>query len=465
MEFKSQTCDMDKTPEKLVDKHDLGMHVNEVVTITNIDYNHILFNEENNQKSIFNRVQTDDIDSEPDNYVDTLNTIESKSENDIDYITKREVQQLSSCVTCGTIENGVIEALPNLLDNNLSDVVSKTDYVVPLNEEKGNLADSLQENHVLDLVSKSNASNLGYVSPSHDLDRENMTRDNASLNKEPFRDLFDSLQAIPPLTSKPHASNLGPVSPSDVPYKPHASNLGPGHPSDVPYGEEMTRDIACLNKETFRYLPDSMQEIPPLTIEPHTSNLGPVNSSNAPYSEEMTTNNVSLNKEMFGNLPNSLQETPALTLEPYASNLASVRPLDISVSKGIAKNIVDSYPSKTLSLCTDTYIGSSIVNDTMSAPIETNISFSSSNNSNLPNDEVDKNNKNIYKSEETSRESLANHFIRFWTNGGLLGLEPSKPSDFNKSTSLSQGSLSTKSETNGGSHHNSMQKSNGYKKE
>ena len=231
MEFKSQTCDMDKTPEKLVDKHDLGMHVNEVVTITNIDYNHILFNEENNQKPIFNRVQTDDIDSEPDNYVDTLNTIESKSENDIDYITKREVQQLSSCVTCGTIENGVIEALPNLLDNNLSDVVSKTDYVVPLNEEKGNLADSLQENHVLDLVSKSNASNLGYVSPSHDLDRENMTRDNASLNKEPFRDLFDSLQAIPPLTSKPHASNLGPVS-----------------PSDVPYSEEMTRDTICFNK-------------------------------------------------------------------------------------------------------------------------------------------------------------------------------------------------------------------------
>ena len=222
--------------------------------------------------------------------------------------------------------------------------------------------------------------------------------------------LPDALQEISPITSEPHASKLG-----------------PGHPSDVPYGEEMTRDIACLNKETFRYLPDSMQEIPPLTIEPHTSNLGPVNSSNAPYSEEMTTNNVSLNKEMFGNLPNSLQETPALTLEPYASNLASVRPLDISVSKGIAKNIADSHHPKTPaceqvpctiensvldnSVCTDTYIGSSTVNDTVSAPIETDISFSGSNNSNLPNDEVDKNNKNIYKSKETSRESLANRNI------------------------------------------------------
>ncbi|KAL3003548.1 hypothetical protein AAZX31_08G113400 [Glycine max] len=488
------------------------MHVNEAVTITSIDYNHILFNEESNLKPVSNRVQTDDIDSEPDNYVDALNTIESESENDIDYITKREVQQLSSRVTRGTIENGVTEAPPNLLDNNLSDVVSQTDYTVPLNEEKGNLADSLQENRVLDLVSKPNASNLGYVSPSDDLDRENMTRDTASLNKEPFRDLSDSLQDIPPLTSEPHASNLGPENPSDVPYseemtrdtvcfnkemfgnlpdllqeispltsEPHASNLGPGHPSDVPYGEEMTRDTVCFNKETFRYLPDSMQEIPPLTIEPRTSNLGPVNPSNAPYSQETTTDTISLNKEMFGNLPNSLQETPALTLEPHASNLASVSPSDISVSKGIAKNIADSHHPKTPaceqvpctiensvldnSVCTDTYIGSSTVNDTVSAPIETDISFSGSNNSNLPDEEAGKINNNICKSEETRRESLADHSVRFWTNGGLLGLEPSKPPDFNKSTSLSQGSLSTKSETDGGSHHNSMQKSNGYKEE
>ncbi|RZB96425.1 protein SCAR1-like isoform X1 [Glycine soja] len=512
VESKSQACDIDKTPERLVENHDLDMHVNEAVTITSIDYNHILFNEESNLKPVSNRVQTDDIDSEPDNYVDALNTIESESENDIDYITKREVQQLSSRVTRGTIENGVTEAPPNLLDNNLSDVVSQTDYTVPLNEEKGNLADSVQENRVLDLVSKPNASNLGYVSPSDDLDRENMTRDTASLNKEPFRDLSDSLQDIPPLTSEPHASNLGPESPSDVPYseemtrdtvcfnkemfgnlpdllqeispltsEPHASNLGPGHPSDVPYGEEMTRDTVFFNKETFRYLPDSMQEIPPLTIEPRTSNLGPVNPSNAPYSQETTTDTISLNKEMFGNLPNSLQETPALTLEPHASNLASVSPSDISVSKGIAKNIADSHHPKTPaceqvpctiensvldnSVCTDTYIGSSTVNDTVSAPIETDISFSGSNNSNLPDEEAGKINNNICKSEETRRESLADHSVRFWTNGGLLGLEPSKPPDFNKSTSLSQGSLSTKSETDGGSHHNSMQKSNGYKEE
>ncbi|RDX69338.1 Protein SCAR1 [Mucuna pruriens] len=462
VESKSQTCDRDKTPERLVEKHDSDMHVNEPVTITNIDYNHILFNEESKPKPISNRDQTDDIDSEPDNYVDALNTIESESENDIDYITKREVQQLSSHVTHGMIENGVIEAPPNLLDNNLSDV-SQTEYTVPLNKETGkDLADSLQENHILDLVSKPNASNLGSASPPDVLDSENLTRDTASLNKETFRDLPNSLLDIPPLTSESHESNLGPES-----------------PPDVPYSEEMTRDTVCFNKEAFGNFPDSSQELPPLTSEPHASNLGPGSPSDVPCSEEMTEDTVSLNKERFSNLPDSLRESPPLTSEPQASNLASVSPSDVSVSKEIAKDIADSHPSKTPSceqvphtlgnsvldhsVCTDTYIGSSTVNDIVSAPIETDVSFSGP--ENLPDEAAAKVNNNICKHDETRRESLADRSVSFWTNGGLLGLEPSKPPDFNKSTSLSQGSLSTKSETDGGSRHNSMQKINGYKEE
>ncbi|TKY60038.1 SCAR1 protein [Spatholobus suberectus] len=599
LESKSQTCDRDKTPERLVEKHDSNMHANEAVIITNIDYNHILFNEESNPKPVSNRVQTDDIDSEPDNYEDALNTIESESENDIDYITKREVQQLTSRVSHGMIENGVAEGPPNLLNNNISDVVPQAEYAVPVNKETAkDLADSLHENHVLDLVSKPNASNLGSACPSDILDSEILTRDTASLNKETFRDLPDSLQEsnlgsasrsdildseiltrdtaslnketfrdlpgslqdiipltseprasnlgsgspsnvpcseemtrdtvslnkemfsnlpdslqeIPPLTSEPHASNFGSGSLSNVPCseemtrdtvslnkemfsnlpdslqeippltsEPHASNLGPGSPSDVPCSEEMTRDTVSLNNEMFSNLPDLLQEIPPLTSEPHASNLGPGSPSDVPCSEEMTRDTVSLNKEMFSNLPDSLQEIPPQTSEPHTSILASVGSSDVSVSIEIAKNIVDSYPSKIPacaqasrtsensvldhSVCTDTHIGSSTVNDTVSAPIETDISFSGSKNFNFPNEEAGKINKNICKYEETRRESLADHPVRFWTNGGLLGLEPSKPPDFNKSTSLSRGSLSTKSETDGGSHHNSMQKSNGYKEE
>nr|KYP45736.1 Protein SCAR3 [Cajanus cajan] len=250
VESKSQICDRDKAPERLVEKHDSNMHANEAVTLTNIDYNHILFKEESNLKPVSNRVQIDDIDSEPDNYEDALNTIESESENDIDYITKREKE-----------------------------------YTVPSNKETAkDLADSLEENHVLDLVSKPDTSNLEI-----------------------------------------------------------AKNIAESHPSKTP---------------TCKQVPHS-----------HGNSV-----------------------------------------------------LDHSV-------------------CTDTFIGSSAVTDTLSAPIETDVSFSGSKSTNLPNEEAGK----INRYDETRRESLADHPVRFWTNGGLLGLEPSKPPDFSKSTSLSQGSMSTKS--------------------
>ncbi|ESW31443.1 hypothetical protein PHAVU_002G238500 [Phaseolus vulgaris] len=497
VESKSQACDRDKTPERLVEKHDSDMNVDEDVTMTNIDDNHILFNEENNPKLVSNRVQTDDIDSEPDNYEDALNTIESESENDIDYITKREVQQFTSHVTHGNTE------APNLLDNNLSDVISPTECTVPINEETAkDLAESLKKNNVLDLVS---------VSPLDFLDSENLTRDAASVNKEAFRDLPESPQDTPP-TSEPHASNLGLVSQSDVSYSEemtrdpvcfnketfgnlpdslqeilpltsnsHASDLELWSPSDDLYSDEITRDTVCFNKETFRNFPDSLQEITPLTSEPHESNLGSGSPSDFPSSEETTRDTVSLYKEMSSNLPDSMEEVPPCTSGPHASDLSSVSPSDVSVSEEIANTIADSHPSKTTaceqvphthansvldhSECANTYIGSTTVNDAVSAPIETNVSFFGSNSTTLPDEEAGKISTNIYKYEETRKESLADNSVRFWTNGGLLGLEPSKPPDFNKSNSTSQGPLSTKGETDGASGHNAMQKRDGYKEE
>ncbi|XP_027345698.1 protein SCAR3 isoform X2 [Abrus precatorius] len=459
VESKSQTCDRDKTPERIVENHGTDMHANEAVTFTNVDYSHVLFNEESNLKAVSNRVQTDDIDSEPDNYVDALNTIESESENDIDYETKREVQQFISHV----LENGVTEASSNLFDKTLSDV-SQTDYSVPLNKETGkDFPDSLQENHPLDLVSKPPASNLGSVSPSDVLDSKNLTRDSVSLNKETLMDLPDSLQEISPLTSESHASYLELASPSDV-----LNN------------EEPTRDTVSINKETFENLPNSLQGIPPVTSEPHASNLTAVSPSDVPFSEEMSRDTTTLNEGKFRNLPDSLQEIPPFISEPHASNLASLSSSVVSLRNEITKSIADSYTSETPaceqvpvtcgnsvfdhSVCADT-VSSSAVNDTVSAPIETGRSFSDSKISNLP-DEASTISNNICKNEETLSDSLADNSVRFWTNGGLLGLEPSKPPDFNKSTSLSQGSLSTKGEADGGSRHNSiMQESNGYKEE
>ncbi|GFS46277.1 SCAR family protein [Actinidia rufa] len=54
------------------------------------------FDTEDTPTSVFGRNQLDDIESEPDNYMDALNMIESESETDLDYQTKREVEQSSN---------------------------------------------------------------------------------------------------------------------------------------------------------------------------------------------------------------------------------------------------------------------------------------------------------------------------------------------------------------------------------
>ncbi|XP_004504299.1 protein SCAR3-like isoform X1 [Cicer arietinum] len=400
VESNSQTCETDKTPERLVEKHDSDMHVNEPVSISNgianIDYSDILFNEERNLKPVFGEIQADDdIDSEPDNdnFMDALNSIESESEVDLDYETKREVQQFASNVTLEMIENGDTEAPSNLSDNNLSDVVSQTGYTVHINKETGkDIPDLLQENSPL-------------TPESYIPDIEKVTRDTVYSNEEAIQDLPDSLQEIPPLTFEPHASDFEPASPLDIPY----------------------------HKETFGDFPDSLQEIPPLT----------------------------------------LPEIPPLTLEPDESDLGYASPSNVSSSKEITTDVADSHSSESLisgrdphthensvldhSVGTHTSIGSPTDNDTTSASIRTDKSFSGSE---LPDERAGKVNNNC-KYEDTRKESLSDNSVRFWTNGGLLGLEPSKPPDFTMPSSLNQESLSMKNEMNGGSLANSMQKSNG----
>ncbi|XP_019463906.1 PREDICTED: protein SCAR3 isoform X1 [Lupinus angustifolius] len=406
VESTSQDCDTDKIPEIFMEKLDSDMHVDEAVTVTNIENNETILEEESNLKPVSSRVQTDDIDSEPDNYMDALNSIESESEIDFDYETKREVEQVASHVTHGMIETGVAESTSNSFDNNLADV-SQTGYTVSLNNETcGDFSDSLLENHLR--ISETCASNFGSVCPS-----------------------------------------------------------------DVPYSEEMTRDTVSLNKETSGDLPESLQEIPPLTPEPYKSNFRPLSLSNVSDSEEMTGDTVSLNNETFRNLPDLHQEIYTLTSPPHASNLDFMSPSDVPPSKEIINDRVYSHSTESLiceqipqtcgnsvlnhSVHTDSFIGSYTVHDTVSAPVESDIWSSGSKSSNLPDEEAGTIKSNICKSEETPRESFSDRSVSFWTNGGLLGLEPSKPPDFNMPSSLT-----AKSEMGFGSPCNSLQKSNGY---
>ncbi|KAE9610423.1 hypothetical protein Lalb_Chr07g0186451 [Lupinus albus] len=409
VESTSQDCDTDKIPEIFVEKLDSNMHVDEVVTVTNIEYNEIIHEEESILKPISRRVQTDDIDSEPDNYMDALNSIESESEIDFDYETKREVEQVASHVTQGMIETGVAEATSSSFDNNLSDV-SQTGYTVSLNNKTGgDFSDSLLENHLH--ISETHASNFGSVCPSDVPYSEEMTRDTVSLNKETSGDLPESLQEIPPLTPEPYASNFRSLS-----------------PSNVPDSEEMTSDTVSLNNETFRNLPDLQQEISTLTSLSHASNLGLVSPSDVPPIKEI------INDRAYSHSTDS--------------------PICEQIPQTCGNSVLDN------SVHTNSFIGSYTVHDTVSAPVESDIWSSGSKISNLPDEEAGRINSNICKSEETPRESSSDHSVSFWTNGGLLGLEPSKPPDFNIPSSLT-----TKCEMGVGSPHNSIQKSNGYNEE
>lgn len=376
LESNSQACETDKTPERLVERCDSDMHVSEAVNISNIDYNDILFNEERNLKPVFREIQADDIDSEPDNdnFVDALNSIDSESEVDLDYETKREVQKFASHVAREIVENGGTESHSNLLDSDIPDLP--------------------QEN--------------------------------------------------PPLKSELYASNLGSATTPDIP--------------DI---EKVTRDTFYSNEEAIHGLPDSLQEISHLTSEPHSSDFEPASPSDVPY-----------RKEMFDNFPDTLPETAPLTSEPHASNLGYVSSSDVSSTNEITNNVDDSHSSESpISerdlhthdnsvldhlVGTHTSIDSPTVSDAVSTPI---ITDTPSSGSKLPDENAGKIN-NIFKYEDTHKESLSDNSVRFWTNGGLLGLEPSKPPDFTMSSSLNQGSLSLKNDMNGGSLGNSIQKSN-----
>ncbi|KAI4296941.1 hypothetical protein L6164_036858 [Bauhinia variegata] len=312
VESNSQTCDRDNIPVVHAEKEDLDLHEDGADILENVN-DDIIFDEESNLKPISGRVQTDEIDSEPDNYMDALNTIESESENDLDCETKREVEKVSPDVTHGSIENGVVEAPSIVIDHNLSDIASQTTHC-------------------------------------------------DSLNKETSRNIPDSLQEIPPLISESHVPSLG--SPT---------------PSDVPVNEEMTRGLADYNGS----------------------------------------------------------ESSLFAQVPHVSG----------------SSVLDS------SVRADLLVADHTIDGPVSPSTKSDISSSSSDISNLPEKEADRDDIGIFNSKETSVDGAGDHPVSFWTNGGLLGLEPSKPPDFTLSSPLRQASLATKNNVD--ADHNSMPNSNG----
>ncbi|XP_030462059.2 SCAR-like protein 2 isoform X1 [Syzygium oleosum] len=112
----------------------LGVDAEEADKLRNVDVSDIdLCLNTNTSKARENQV--DDVDSELDNFEDALNTIESESENDVDYQTKRELRQRSSSVDIEEIKVAVDELPSRALDGHPSHQESDTPSHLVSNEE------------------------------------------------------------------------------------------------------------------------------------------------------------------------------------------------------------------------------------------------------------------------------------------------------------------------------------------
>ncbi|KAK4271696.1 hypothetical protein QN277_020348 [Acacia crassicarpa] len=141
VDSESQWCDRGEIPKVPVN---LNMHEGEPFAPENSDFIH---GEERNLTPASSMVQTDETDSEPDNYLDALNTIESESENDLDCETKREAEQFTSPVSSEVMGNGV-GATSTELDHDFYNVFSHSMSNVSLNKETNlDFPETLQEIH------------------------------------------------------------------------------------------------------------------------------------------------------------------------------------------------------------------------------------------------------------------------------------------------------------------------------
>ncbi|XP_065877689.1 protein SCAR3 isoform X2 [Euphorbia lathyris] len=79
----------------------------DVTNVENPDHMDLEFDFENMHKSSTGIPDCDEVESETDNFMDALNTIESESENDLDFQTKHELEQFSANVDDEQVEDEI----------------------------------------------------------------------------------------------------------------------------------------------------------------------------------------------------------------------------------------------------------------------------------------------------------------------------------------------------------------------
>ncbi|XP_028764824.1 protein SCAR3-like isoform X3 [Neltuma alba] len=547
----SQWYDRDEIPEVLDEIQDLHMHEDKPVAAENSDQSVSLYGEERNLKPLSSRVQTDETDSEPDNYLDALNTIESESENDLDCETKQEAEEFMSHLSSEVMENEV-GAVSTVLDHDFYNVFAHTMSNVSLNKERGfDFPETLQE--IPPHISERHLSSLRDPVQSDFPERTKILLapcDSGSPIHEPVPDtcgnaVLDCSAGPNPLDAT--CSLDDPVStstetvPSNAPVSLESkmtlvdSHVSPTHEQEPEQPANYVLDCSAgpNSLDDVHILDDAVS----VSIEPVQSNVivnrerteSLSDASEYPIGEEVphicgnsvfddahndslsaSSENVQpdgfVNSETIKNSADSL--APQGTIYEQVSHVCRNSVLDCSVGT----NPLGDYPTLNDSVSASVEIdpsgdpvnfertmnladshgsvstiheqlphieGNSVSNhlggtnplgddhtrhDIVSASIETHIS-SGSKNSDLPDKEADSVDSNVYKSKETPSEPASDPSIGLWTNGGLLGLEPSKPPDFITPSSVNHGLMTSTNDTDGVSSHNSMSKSDEYREE
>ncbi|KAM1571643.1 hypothetical protein ACFX10_036519 [Malus domestica] len=329
---KCQQNGIDENTEIHPTKDDLDAHEAGAGNFRIVERMDALFVDENIVESILIRNQTDEIESEPDNFMDALNTIESESETDLDCQTKREVEHFASVVS----------------------------------------------------------------------------------NKEPYgvHDISLDCSGLQTTTFEFHTST------SYISFEAEV-------PTDLP-------NSALSESPTHKQMPQ-------IDMEPSNPNhtVG-TNSADIFYGSWLES--VSGDSTSSGSGTTNLEDKTISSLY-----IPQESPADISRSNSTSPSsgATNEHDKTISSLC-----------EAQESPADISRNNSTPSGSGTTNNVKDEITSRLCESQESPADISRNNSINFWTNGGLLGLEPSKPPDFTMPSPISQDSANrSHSETVGLSNH------------
>ncbi|XP_070677574.1 protein SCAR3 isoform X1 [Malus domestica] len=559
---KCQQNGIDENTEIHPTKDDLDAHEAGAGNFRIVERMDALFVDENIVESILIRNQTDEIESEPDNFMDALNTIESESETDLDCQTKREVEHFASVVSnkepygvhdisldCSGLQTTTFEfhtstsyisfeaEVPTDLPNSaLSE--SPTHKQMPQidmepsnpNHTVGtNSADIFYGSWLESVSGDSTSSGSGttnledktisslYIpqeSPA-DISRSNSTSPSSGATNEQDKTISSLCEAqespadISRNNSTPSGSGTTNVkdeitsrlcesqeSPADIsrnnstPSGSGTTNVKDEITSRLCESQESPADISRNNSTPSGFGTTNVKDEITSHLCESQESPADISRNNSTPSGSRTTN---VKDEITSCLCES-QESPADISRndstPSGSGTTNVKdeitsrlcesqesPADISrnnstpsgsgttnVKDEITSHLCESQESPAdISRNNSTPSGSGTMNvkdeitsrlcESQESPAEISRNNSTPSGSGTKNvkDEIT---SRLCESQESPADISRNNSINFWTNGGLLGLEPSKPPDFTMPSSISQDSANrSHSETVGLSNH------------